>query len=98
MLQGQICIPNVVLFDKGRTEVDLLIITKNNALIEVEIKVSIKKDFQKKKFHNYKDIFRIYFAFPLTLFEKYKDFILDKLPKEFGIITVQGIWHIIVSL
>lgn len=93
-LQGQICIPNVVLFDKGRTEVDLLIITQNNTLIEVEIKVSIqdfKKDFQKKKFHNHEDISRIYFAFPLTLFEKYKDFILDKLPKEFGIITVKGI-------
>mgnify|MGYP005906286723 CR=1 FL=1 len=93
-LQGQICIPNVVLYDKGRTEVDLLIITKTNTLIEVEIKVSIqdfKKDFQKKQFHNHKDISRVYFAFPLNLFETHKEIILDKLPKEFGIITVKGI-------
>lgn len=94
VLQGQICIPNVLLFGKGRTEVDLLIITKNNALIEVEIKVSIqdfKNDFKKKHFHNHKDISRVYFAFPLELFERYKSIILELLPKEFGIITVEGI-------
>lgn len=93
VLQGQICIPNVLLFDKNQTEVDLLIITKHNTLIEVEIKVSIqdfKKDFQKKKFHNNKDISRVYFAFPLELFEKHKEFILDKLPIDIGIITVKG--------
>ena len=94
VLQGQICIPNITLFGKGNTEVDLLIITKNNSLIEVEIKVSIqdfKNDFKKKHFHNHEDISRVYFAFPLDLFERYKPLILDMLPRKFGIITVEGI-------
>lgn len=94
VLQRQICIPNVTMFDKGRTEIDLLIITKNNTLIEVEIKVSIqdfKNDFKKKKFHSHKDISRLYFAFPLALYEKHKELILDMLPKDVGIITVAGV-------
>ena len=70
-------------------ECDMLIVTKNYYLTEVEIKISLsdlKADFKKKHQHKDENIKNFYYAFP----EEMKEKALKLIPKECGIlITVE---------
>ncbi|WP_339007577.1 MmcB family DNA repair protein [Fusobacterium animalis] len=66
-------------------ECDMLIVTKNQYLTEVEIKISLsdlKADFKKKHRHKDKNIKNFYYAFPAEMKEK----ALELIPKECGIL------------
>ena len=66
-------------------ECDMLIVTKNQYLTEVEIKISLsdlKADFKKKHRHKDKNIKNFYYAFP----EEMKEKALKLIPKECGIL------------
>ena len=66
-------------------ECDMLIVTKNYYLTEVEIKISLsdlKADFKKKHQHKDKNIKNFYYAFP----EEMKEKALKLIPKECGIL------------
>lgn len=68
-------------------ECDLLMVSKNNYLTEVEIKISkedLKKDFEKWHGHRDKRIKYQYFAMPYEM-RKY----IDLIPEEFGIFLIQ---------
>lgn len=57
-------------------EADLIYITKSGYLTEVEIKVDIndfRSDFNKKVYHSSPLVSSLYYAFPETLYKKYKD-------------------------
>ena len=66
-------------------ECDMLIVTKNRYLTEVEIKISLsdlKADFKKKHQHKDENIKNFYYAFP----EEMKEKALELIPKECGIL------------
>lgn len=66
-------------------ECDMLIVTKNYYLTEVEIKISLsdlKADFKKKHQHKDENIKNFYYAFP----EEMKEKVLKLIPKECGIL------------
>ena len=66
-------------------ECDMLIVTKNHYLTEVEIKISLsdlKADFKKKHQHKDENIKNFYYAFPEEMKEKAIKFI----PEEAGIL------------
>lgn len=66
-------------------ECDILIVTKNRYLTEVEIKISLsdlKADFKKKHQHKDENIKNFYYAFP----EEMKEKALELIPKECGIL------------
>lgn len=65
-------------------ECDMLIVTKNRYLTEVEIKISLsdlKADFKKEHQHKDENIKNFYYAFP----EEIKEKALELIPKECGI-------------
>ena len=66
-------------------ECDMLIVTKNCYLTEVEIKISLsdlKADFKKEHQHKDENIKNFYYAFP----EEMKEKALKLIPKECGIL------------
>ena len=66
-------------------ECDMLIVTKNRYLTEVEIKISLsdlKADFKKKHQHKDGNIKNFYYAFP----EEMKEKALELIPKDCGIL------------
>ena len=66
-------------------ECDILIVTKNRYLTEVEIKISLsdlKADFKKKHQHKDENIKNFYYAFP----EEMKEKALELIPKDCGIL------------
>ena len=66
-------------------ECDMLIVTKNRYLTEVEIKISLsdlKADFKKKHQHKDENIKNFYYAFP----EEMKDKAIELIPEEAGIL------------
>ena len=66
-------------------ECDMLIVSKNRYLTEVEIKISLsdlKADFKKKHQHKDENIKNFYYAFP----EEMKDKALELIPKDCGIL------------
>jgi len=66
-------------------ECDILIVTKNHYLTEVEIKISLsdlKADFKKKHQHKDENIKNFYYAFPAEMKEK----AIELIPKECGIL------------
>lgn len=66
-------------------ECDMLIVTKNHYLTEVEIKISLsdlKADFKKKHQHKDENIKNFYYAFPVEMKEK----AIELIPKEVGIL------------
>lgn len=66
-------------------ECDMLIVTKNRYLTEVEIKISLsdlKADFKKEHQHKDKNIKNFYYAFP----EEIKDKAIELIPEEAGIL------------
>lgn len=66
-------------------ECDMLIVTKNQYLTEVEIKISLsdlKADFKKKHRHKDKNIKNFYYAFPAEMKEK----AIELIPEEAGIL------------
>lgn len=72
-------------------EADFIYITKSGYLTEVEIKVDIndfRNDFNKKVYHSSPLVSSLYYAFPETLYKKYKDEINDKTAGIAGIIMV----------
>lgn len=72
-------------------EADFIYITKSGYLTEIEIKVDIndfRSDFNKKVYHSSPLVSSLYYAFPETLYKKYKDEINDKTAGIAGIITV----------
>lgn len=72
-------------------EADIVYITKSNYLVEVEIKVDIndfRNDFNKKVYHSSPLVSSLYYAFPETLYKKYKDEINDKTAGIAGVISV----------
>lgn len=71
-------------------ECDILMVSKNNYLSEIEIKVSVedfKKDFSKKHQHKDKRIKYQYFAIPYDL----KDNLINLISENFGILLVKKI-------
>lgn len=81
-----ICIPNVLMYQKGKKEYEADLIyfgRKSNYLTEVEIKISIqdfRADLKKEIFHNHPNVRNFYYALPSYLYEKHKaeiDEILD---------------------
>jgi hypothetical protein len=74
-------------------ECDMLIVTKNHYLTEVEIKISLsdlKADFKKKHQHKDENIKNFYYAFP----EEMKEKAIDLIPEEAGIlIAVKKYFH-----
>lgn len=72
-------------------EADFIYITKSGYLTEVEIKVDIndfRNDFKKKIYHSSSMVSALYYAFPETLYKKYKDEINDKTAGIAGVISV----------
>lgn len=66
-------------------ECDMLIVTKNRYLTEVEIKISLsdlKADFKKEHQHKDENIKNFYYAFP----EEMKEKALELIPKDCGIL------------
>ena len=66
-------------------ECDILIVTKNHYLTEVEIKISLsdlKADFKKEHQHKDENIKNFYYAFP----EEMKEKALELIPEECGIL------------
>lgn len=66
-------------------ECDMLIVSKNHYLTEVEIKISLsdlKADFKKEHQHKDENIKNFYYAFPAEMKEK----ALELIPKECGIL------------
>ena len=66
-------------------ECDMLIVSKNRYLTEVEIKISLsdlKADFKKKHQHKDENIKNFYYAFPAEMKEK----ALELIPKDCGIL------------
>jgi len=66
-------------------ECDMLIVTKNRYLTEVEIKISLsdlKADFKKEHQHKDENIKNFYYAFP----EEMKEKALELIPEECGIL------------
>ena len=66
-------------------ECDMFIVTKNQYLTEVEIKISLsdlKADFKKEHQHKDENIKNFYYAFP----EEMKEKALELIPKECGIL------------
>lgn len=66
-------------------ECDMLIVTKNRYLTEVEIKISLsdlKADFKKKHQHKDENIKNFYYAFP----EEMKEKAIELIPEEAGIL------------
>ena len=66
-------------------ECDMLIVTKNHYLTEVEIKISLsdlKADFKKKHQHKDENIKNFYHAFPAEMKEK----AIELIPEEAGIL------------
>lgn len=66
-------------------ECDMLIVTKNRYLTEVEIKISLsdlKADFKKEHQHKDENIKNFYYAFP----EEMKEKAIGLIPKEAGIL------------
>lgn len=66
-------------------ECDMLIVTKNHYLTEVEIKISLsdlKADFKKKHQHKDENIKNFYYAFP----EEIKEKAIKLIPEEAGIL------------
>ena len=66
-------------------ECDMLIVTKNHYLTEVEIKISLsdlKADFKKKHQHKDENIKNFYYAFPAEMKEK----AIELIPEEAGIL------------
>nr|DAT75679.1 MAG TPA: DNA repair protein MmcB-like protein [Caudoviricetes sp.] len=66
-------------------ECDMLIVTKNHYLTEVEIKISLsdlKADFKKEHQHKDENIKNFYYAFP----EEMKEKALELIPKDCGIL------------
>ena len=66
-------------------ECDMLIVTKNQYLTEVEIKISLsdlKADFKKKHQHKDENIKNFYYAFPAEMKEK----AIELIPEEAGIL------------
>ena len=68
-------------------ECDLLVLTKANYAIEVEIKIDkydLKKDILKRHSHNDEKIKKVYMAIPIYLCNE-----LELIPKHFGILIVK---------
>lgn len=68
-------------------ECDMLIVTKNHYLTEIEIKISLsdlKADFKKKHQHKDENIKNFYYAFP----EEIKEKAIELIPEEAGILIV----------
>ena len=66
-------------------ECDMLIVTKNHYLTEIEIKISLsdlKADFKKKHQHKDENIKNFYYAFP----EEMKEKAIELIPEEAGIL------------
>lgn len=66
-------------------ECDILIVSKNQYLTEVEIKISLsdlKADFKKEHQHKDENIKNFYYAFP----EEMKDKAIELIPEEVGIL------------
>ena len=66
-------------------ECDMLIVTKNQYLTEVEIKISLsdlKADFKKEHQHKDENIKNFYYAFP----EEMKEKAIELIPEEAGIL------------
>ncbi len=66
-------------------ECDMLIVSKNHYLTEVEIKISLsdlKADFKKEHQHKDENIKNFYYAFP----EEMKDKAIELIPEEAGIL------------
>lgn len=71
-------------------ELDLLILTKNNYVYEVELKISkqdLKRDLLKTHKHKSNKITRLYYAIP----ESFESLALDILPKHTGILIAKQI-------
>lgn len=68
-------------------ECDMLVVTKNRYLTEVEIKISLsdlKADFKKEHQHKDRNIKNFYYAFPAEMKEK----AIELIPEEAGILIV----------
>lgn len=66
-------------------ECDMLIVTKNHYLTEIEIKISLsdlKADFKKKHQHKDENIKNFYYAFP----EEMKEKAIELIPEKAGIL------------
>lgn len=74
-----ICIPNVLMYQKGKKEYEADLIyfgRKSNYLTEVEIKISIqdfRADLKKETFHDHPNVRNFYYAVPFSLYEKHKE-------------------------
>jgi len=70
-------------------ECDMISVTNAGYATEIEIKVSVadtKKDLEKRHGHKSDKIKYLYFAMPLEIYEKTKDYV----PKQAGIYTVEA--------
>lgn len=88
-----ICIPNVLMYQKGHKEYEADLIyfgRKSNYLTEVEIKIDIydfRADFKKKNYHNHPNVRQLYYAMPTELYLKHKDEI-NKMIGNAGLILI----------
>ena len=80
-----VCIPNVLMYQKGHKEYEADLIyfgRKSNYLTEVEIKVDIydfRDDFKKENYHNHPNVRQLYYAIPTYLYLKHKDEIDERI-------------------
>ena len=93
LFREKICIPNVSMYCPGRTEYEADFIyfdLKTQYLTEVEIKTDIhdfRRDFKKKRYHDCKNVKYLYYAFPRTLYNTYRETI-DSMLGDAGLIII----------
>ena len=87
-VRRNLIVPNVSWGLDFRYEIDLLVVTPALYATEVEIKTSfsdLKKDFDKKHFHDDERIKNLWFAIPKDIYKKSAELI----PDEAGIIVIR---------
>jgi hypothetical protein len=88
-IQSHIIVPNVSWGWNLKYEADLVVLTQNNVVYEVEIKTSvadIKADLKKQHQHDSNKFRRLYFAIPLYILDKAVQYI----PERAGILSINS--------
>lgn len=90
---NNVCIPNVSMYCPGHTEYEADFVyfsMKTQFLTEVEIKTNFqdfKDDFNKKRYHDCKNVKYLYYAMPRTLYNTYRETI-DSMLGDAGLILI----------
>jgi hypothetical protein len=86
-------VPNVSWGFHGEYEKDLVVVYPSGWAVEVEIKISIadlRADQKKRHKHNSQYMRQLYFALPLSIYQKKEELVNSLLPDKAGLIVVSN--------